>query len=102
MILDEVKRSVRSDAFIDEVLFTQFADKVMIIKKNPLMSNRSQFKGDLGRVRDLRNALAHANDYAANPDDARAVCETVRIMDKWIEEFARWLTASTEGSHAIP
>jgi hypothetical protein len=95
MVRDEIGRSLKADTFIDELLFTQFADKVTIIKKSAVMSsNRRQFKSDLGRVRDLRNALAHANDYAANPDAAREVCEVVRIMDNWIEQFRSLLSAS--------
>lgn len=89
----EIQRSRISDAFVDDLLFTQFADKVRIIRKSSVISlNKSQFKKDLGRVRDLRNALAHANDYAANRDTACEVCETVRIMDNWIEQFGRWLS----------
>jgi len=39
-------------------------------------------------VRLLRNALAHANDYAIDRDKAGGVCKTVRTVDKWIERFA--------------
>jgi hypothetical protein len=93
MVRDEIDRSLRSDTFVDELLFTQFVDKVMIIKKSAVMSSRrGQFKNDLSRVRNLRDALPHANDYAANRDAAREVCEIVRIMDSWIEQFRRWLS----------
>jgi len=94
-IHDEIDASRRDDSFIDDLLFTQFSDKVTIIKKSALISsNKNQFKKELGRVRNLRNHLAHANDYAASRDAARSVCETVRIVDKWIEEFARRLSSS--------
>jgi hypothetical protein len=94
-IRDEIDASRRDNSFIDDLLFTQFADKVMIIKKSALISsNKTQFKKDLGRVRNLRDDLAHANDYAASRDAARSVSETVRVMDKWIEEFARRLSSS--------
>src|SRR5208337_1925736 len=103
MVRGEIDSSMRNDAFIDELLFTLFSDKVTIIKKSVVMySNRSQFKQELGRVRNLRDAVAHANDYAANRDDACEVCETVRIMDNWIEQFGRWLSVSKEGLHATP
>jgi hypothetical protein len=93
----------KGDTFVDELLFTQFADKVMIIKKSAVMSsNRTRFKNDLGRVRKLRDALAHANDYAGNRGEAREVCETVRIMDTWIEKFGRWISCFKEVPHATP
>lgn len=89
---DEIDKSQKDDIFIDELLFTQLADKVTIIGKGAAVaSNKAKFKKDLARVNALRDALAHANDYAANRDDARQVCETVRIMDYWIEQFGRWL-----------
>src|SRR5262249_44367801 len=101
-IHDEIDKSRRNDSFIDDLLFTQFADKVTIIKKSALISsNKNQFKNDLGGVRKLRDDLAHANDYAASRDAARSVCETVRVMDKWIEEFARRLSSS-RNAHAKP
>jgi hypothetical protein len=101
-ICDEIDKSRRNDSFIDDLLFTQFADKVTIIKKSALISsNKNQFKQDLGRVRKLRDDLAHANDYAATRDAARSVCETVRIMDTWIEEFARRLSSS-RNAHTPP
>jgi len=101
-VRDEIDKSRRNDSFIDDILFTQFADKVTIIKKGKLISsNKNQFKKDLGRVRKLRDDLAHANDYAATRDAARSVCETVRAMDKWIEEFARWLSSS-RNAHTPP
>jgi hypothetical protein len=90
----EVDKSRKGDAFVDELLFTQFADKVTIIKKSALMlANKNQFKKDLRRVQNLRDALAHANNYAASRDEAIEVCTTVRIMDEWIERFARWVNA---------
>jgi hypothetical protein len=56
-LLDEIERSRKADAFINELLFTQFSDKVTIIKKRVVISSkRTQFKRELGRVRALRNA----------------------------------------------
>lgn len=95
---EEVEKSKKDDAFVDELLFTQFGDKVTIIKKSVLMpANKKQFKSELWRVQNLRNALAHARNYAAKRDEAIEACETVRIMDYWIELFAQWVSAFGNG-----
>jgi hypothetical protein len=77
------------DTFVDELLYTEFCDKVTIIRKKPdFPGSRRAFDNDLRKIQSLRDNLAHANNYAATRDDAADVCETVRLMDRWIE----WLT----------
>ena len=84
-----VAESKKGDAFVESLLLTQFADKVTIIRKSPHFAfAKNEFKNDLKRVQSLRDALAHANNYAATRNDARAVCETTRLIDKWIERLA--------------
>jgi hypothetical protein len=95
MLRIEIENAKRNDSFVDELLFTQFADKITIIKKSPLIgSNKSLFRKELERVRELRDALAHANVYAANRESAIRVCETTRMMDRWIDELT---LSSTQG-----
>ena len=38
------------------------------------------FRKKLEQIQALRNNLAHANEYAASPDQARHVCEVVREL----------------------
>jgi hypothetical protein len=84
----EIEKARREDSFVDELLLTLFPDKVKIIRSGgPKFSSTRDFGEDLERVRSLRNALAHADNYAASRDDAINACETVRIMDHWIEQF---------------
>ena len=47
------------------------------------------------RIQNLRDNLAHANDYAAARDAARNVCECVRKMDGWISSLAEWGSGQT-------
>lgn len=85
------------DAYVEALLFTQFGDKITILKKRPNSPfDTGDFKRDLNRIQALRDDLAHANEYAASRNDACYVCETVRLMDTWIERLAS--AESTSGS----
>ena len=84
-----IEKAKKADAFVESLLFTQFADKVTIIRKSPhLPLQKEKFKSDLRQIQSLRDNLAHANNYAATRDDARKICATVRLIDKWAEHLA--------------
>ena len=88
---EHAKDSRSDDSFVDMLLFTQFSDKIDIIKKSPnFLFGRKKFEKELKNVEKLRNKLAHANDYAASRDAASCVCETVRVMDDWIHRLSSW------------
>lgn len=82
-INDESEKSRQDDGFVDETLFTQFCDKADILRKGfclPEGESKIGFRKKLKQIRDLRDALAHANEYAASPDQARRVCAAVRNL----------------------
>lgn len=90
-ILEEKKKSKDADTYVDALLFSQFADKVTIIKKSPSFNwPRPKFEDTMHKVEKLRNALAHANDYAATRQQAVETCQTVRAMDDWLAQLAGW------------
>ncbi len=89
---NELEKAQKRDGLVDPLLFTQFADKKSILRKSGhLKTSRERFDDELGRIRSLRDHLAHANDYAASPEAASKTCETVRLLDAWREEFLQWL-----------
>ncbi len=78
----KVSEAKLGDAFVDMLLFTEFADKVTIIKKGSNFTwGKRDFKYDLNKIQSLRNSLAHASVYANTQTEAREVCKTVRLMD---------------------
>lgn len=84
----QIVRSLTHDAFVDELLFTGFADKRTIIEKSPAFTpDRRIFWRDMTRLEKLRDRLVHANHYAAIRDAASSVCESVRLADRWL----KWL-----------
>ncbi|SDR39049.1 hypothetical protein SAMN05519103_02589 [Rhizobiales bacterium GAS113] len=88
---DEIGKATVGDGLVDELLFTQFADKMTIIHRSPYFTfGKNSFKGDLKQVQALRDHLAHANDYAASPRAACEVCSTVRLIDKWNRMLSNW------------
>ena len=61
---DQLGKARVGDAFVDALLFTQFADKVNILSKSERWKIRKdQFDSEFERIHSLRNHLAHANDY---------------------------------------
>jgi hypothetical protein len=88
-VRDKVAAAKTNDAYVDMLLFTEFADKVTIIRKSPnFSSSRTSFRRELSRIQTLRNDLAHAKNYAENRDAASGVCITVRLIDSWSERLA--------------
>jgi hypothetical protein len=39
-------------------------------------------------IQDLRDSLAHANDYATTRNTAQSLCQCVKAMDSWIQLLA--------------
>ena len=84
-IQTEIKGATTDDSFVDSLLFTQFCDKVTIIRKSEAFrDNKNEFSKQMKSIQDLRDLLAHANEFAATRKAAAAVCETVRVIDEWI------------------
>jgi|KBSSwiStaDraftv2_1062776.scaffolds.fasta_scaffold365895_2 hypothetical protein len=98
-LLVEIEKGKRDDSFVDSVLFTQFCDKREILATlDPWNRPESQWTPAMVRIEALRNALAHANEYAADRNAARRVCEDVRTMDLWIGQLAHRVSAEGAGS----
>ena len=89
-VLKKVEEAKSGDAYIDTLLFTEFGDKVTIIKKGPNFAwGKTSFEDDLAKIQALRNSLAHASDYANTQAHARDVCKTVRLTDSWIKRLTQ-------------
>ena len=88
-VLKKIADANTRDTFVEDLLFTEFCDKVDILKKNPNFRwGKKTFSSDLRKIQSLRDDVAHANDYAATRDAAVQVCNIVRLMDQWIERLA--------------
>ena len=71
-VYEQIERAKSGDTFVDPVLYTQFCDKVRIVNKmgGPADSgawDAKLFQRDMKDFQDLRDGLAHANDYATYP-----------------------------------
>lgn len=84
----EIADAKQKDALVNPLLYTQFGDKVTILRKSECVERKNRFRGDMTAIQRLRDSLAHANDYAGTRDECRAVCETVRNMDFWLAALA--------------
>lgn len=95
-----------ADTLVDQLLYTEFCDKVTIIAKSwPSSAEGSpenkRFQRDMKNLQDLRDNLAHANDYAATRDAAKGVCECVRKMDDWIKSLTGWEARQTQAEPKV-
>jgi hypothetical protein len=88
-IYEEIQKSKESDAFVDPLLFTQFAEKRTITTKScQIGESKSALEGRLTQIESLRDKVAHANEYAATLEQARNVCAVVRDLLVLREEIA--------------
>jgi hypothetical protein len=106
-VRDNITRAKAEDTLVDRLLYTEFCDKVTIIDKALISSadgspKKRFFEKDMKHIQNLRDNLAHANDYAATRDAARNVCECVRKMDGWIRALADWRSGQTRSASGIP
>nr|WP_323780151.1 hypothetical protein [Amylibacter sp.] len=84
-----------ADGFISEIAFAQITDKADIIRKARITSRTGrEFERSFKDIRDLRNNLAHANEYAATPEDAKNVCAVVRDIYKLKKELIEVIESS--------
>jgi hypothetical protein len=78
---EAIERSRKADGFVNALLFTQFCDKGDIIRKSlPLSLSAEALKMKFDDFQELRNHLAHANDYASTPAEAKRVSSLVRDL----------------------
>ena len=80
-IQEEIEELKRADGLADELLFTQFCDKgTIVLKSFEFEQSKRTLEDKLGKFQKLRDGLAHANDYAATPEQAKQVCALVRDL----------------------
>jgi hypothetical protein len=99
MIRREISIAQAKDAFVDALLYAQFCDKAEIMKRlKPIDMSIKAFERQLRHFEDLRNNLAHANQYAASPDRAKHVCFLVRQLLSTRHEIRKKLGEQAAGS----
>lgn len=103
----KLQAAKHEDTLVDPLLYTEFGDKVAVIKKAwPLFPNTSpsktQFQKDMDTLQKLRDNLAHANNYAATRAASERTCESVRRMMRWIGLMTEWCSEQPRPSHRIP
>jgi len=86
-IAAQVRRATRDRELVDDLLYTTFSQKSLIIARQPEYACYHNFETDVKAIRDLRNAIAHANEYASTSERAASVCSLVRQIDFWIAHF---------------
>lgn len=75
-----VNHSKNENIHIDQLLHTYISDKTYIILESFEFKNNNEISKKIDSINNLRNDVAHANEYATSPDKAKDVCKTVRSI----------------------
>ena len=90
--------AIAADNHVDSLLFTQFCDKITLIRKSERFTwSKGKFRDNMNEAQALRDNLAHANEYAATREFAAKVCNTVRLMEHWIALLSHWPPSACAG-----
>lgn len=89
-----IETAQKKDGFVSEIAFTQFSDKSTLLFKSGLMKEtRNAHDARFNSIRDLRDNLAHANQYADTPEAAASVCRVVRSVYELKDDLLRIVEA---------
>ena len=89
-IVEEVCKAKRDDTFVREILFSQFVDKTDIIRKKQLINrSKNSLKRDFRAINELRDYIAHANNFAQSQTEAEETCRTVGLILQIQEELSK-------------
>jgi hypothetical protein len=95
MMENRINSARSKGGIVNELLYTEFCDKRDILKKLLFAedSRRGRFVRFLKEIEELRNHLAHSNDYADTNPKARNVCSVARNIIE-LRKFLRHADAT--------
>ena len=80
----------KNDTFVSKLLATDFADKVnVIVKQGLLKGSKTSLRKEFREIEKLRNALAHASEFASTRDAAKKVPLTVEATLQFMAELRK-------------
>jgi hypothetical protein len=85
-VLTHIRAARQADTYVDDLSCTYFDDKATIVRTSEKFAwDDEEFAEAMDKARKLRNALAHAHEYAATRKAAQQVCATVSAVSSWID-----------------
>lgn len=93
-IEEERKKAKSDDGYVDTLLFTQFCDKREILTRELAEPEGRALSATLESIEALRNSVAHANEYASSPAEAKNVCKIARELLHLTDHFQDQLSAT--------
>lgn len=92
-VWEKVVKSKQDDGFVNTLLFTEFCDKRdILLHFFPSSLGKEKLRCQLEEIEELRNKVAHANDYATTQTEAQRVCAVVRNLLEIREEIVHLAT----------
>ena len=94
-----IGRAKEEDGFVNEISFSQLADKATIVRKKRLIpGTATSLKRDFNAIVRLRNDIAHANYYAETPQAAGNVSAAVRTILRVEQDLFAAIQGHADGS----
>jgi hypothetical protein len=78
-----------NDLAIDRLTATHFSDKYKLVVKLGSFGDADGCENELYRIKELRNRVAHAGDYALTQETARETIDVVGLARKWTSLLGR-------------
>jgi hypothetical protein len=85
-----------NDLAIDKLTATHFSDKYKLVVELGSFEDPGDCENELNRIKELRNRVAHAGDYALTQETARETIEVVGLARKWISLLGRRYESKSE------
>lgn len=80
-LCEQIMESHENDSVVDALLCTQFCDKSTIVCKSlQLGESRRRLEKRCGQIEDLRDRVAHANNYSASREGAHRLARTLNDL----------------------
>ena len=80
-VREKVAKSKQDNGFVNTLLFTEFCDKRdVLLHFFPSSLSKTKLRRQLEEIEELRNKVAHANDYATTQTEAQWVCAVVQNL----------------------
>ena len=87
-----IQKAKSKDNFVHGLYATNFFDKQLIVQRFTCFEyGGERLETELGDIRRLRNQIAHADNFALTPEQAREACRVARNLLALREQLCSWL-----------
>lgn len=99
LVEDKWQKYQQRNMAIDRITTTEFGDKARaVLALGGFPGSKKSLKKRLEAIRELRDSVAHAGDFALTTEEAQSVAQKVRWAEELIETLQRSLQSSEDAT----